>query len=175
MLGNEFRTPVQLFEACLTQMHARAQEKSYVSTDSVIIEELIAQGKTCVVRWLCDDEFKSGFENNPTSYYFGISVNLIICGMYYSDVWVNNNKDISQVNYTDIYEGGMWNNVLRLLESTSDNTKVLFQTFSRELFDIWTSLVRPYNKLSNFGEYLVDTLVAFFQIGVCIKLNLFGY
>ncbi len=173
MLGNEFRTPVQLFEAILTQMHLHSLEKSYVSNNSVFIEELIAQGKTCVVSWLCDEEFKSGFENNPTSYYFGIAVNLLVCGMYYADVWVNNNKDISQVKYTDIYEGGLWNNVMRLIEDTNDAAKVSFQSFSRELFDIWTSYVKPYNKLSNFGEYIVDTMVTFFQIGVCVKYNMF--
>ena len=175
MLGNEFRTPVQLFEAALSQMHQNAHEKSYVSQDSVIIEELIAQGKTTVVGWLCDEEFKSGLENNPTSYYFGIAVNILVCGMYYADVWVNNNKDISSVKYSDIYEGGLWNNVLRLLEDKSDDVKVKFQAFSKEMFDIWTTFVKPYNKLSNFGEYIVDTMVSFFQIGVCIKLSLFGY
>ena len=175
MLGNEFRTPVQLFEAALSQMHHIAHDKSYVSQDSVIIEELIAQGKTTVVGWLCDEEFKSGFENNPTSYYFGIAVNLLVSGMYYADVWVNNNKDISGVKYADIYEGGLWNNVQRLLEDKTDEGKQKFQSFSRELFDIWLSLVKSYNKLSNFGEYIVDTMVSFFQIGVCIKLTVFGY
>lgn len=175
MLGNEFRTPVQLFEAALSQMHTIAQEKSYVSQDSVIIEELIAQGKTTVVSWLCDDDFKSGFKNNPTSYYFGVSVNLIVSGMYYADVWVNNNKDLSGVKYTDIYDGGLWNNVFRLLEDKTDEGKQKFQLLSRDLFDTWLSLVKPYNKLSNFGEYIVDTMVSFFQIGVCIKLTNFGY
>ncbi len=175
MLGNEFRTPVQLFEAVLSQMHLIALNKLYVSQDTVIIEELIAQGKTNAVAWLCDDEFKLGFENNPTSYYFGIAVNLLVSGMYYADVWVNNNKDLSCVKYTDIYEGGLWNNVHRLIEDKTDEGKQKFQHLSRELFDIWLAFVKPYNKLSNFGEYIVDTMVSFFQIGVCIKLTKFGY
>ena len=175
MLGNEFRTPVQLFEAALSQMHQVAYDKSFVAQDSVIIEELIAQGKTTTVAWLCDEEFKAGLEKNPTSYYFGIAVNLLVCGMYYADVYVNNNKDLSTVKYSDIYEGGLWNNVYRLLEDKTDESKLQFQQLSRELYDIWTALVKPYNKLSNFGSYIVDTMVSFFQIGVCVKLSLFGY
>ncbi|MBQ7900863.1 MAG: hypothetical protein IJ365_02710, partial [Clostridia bacterium] len=116
-----------------------------------------------------------GLEKNPTSYYFGSAVNLLVCGMYYADVYVNNNKDLSAVKYIDIYEGGLWNNVYRLLEDKTDESKLQFQQLSRELYDIWTSLVKPYNKLSNFGSYIVDTMVSFFQIGVCIKLSLFGY
>ena len=175
MLGNEFRTPVQLFETALSLMHSIADERQYVSKNSVIIEELIAQGKTSVVAWLCDEEFKSGLENNPTSYYFGIAVNLVVCGMYYADVWVNNNKNISEVKYSDIYDGGLWNNIQRLIDNKTEEEKVNFQKLLRDLFDVWTDLVKPYNKLSNFGEYIVDTMVSFFQIGVCIKFKLFDY
>lgn len=175
MLGNEFRTPVQLFEAALSQMHSIAHDKSFVAEDTVIIEELIAQGKTTTIAWLCDEEFKAGLEKNPTSYYFGIAVNLLVSGMYYADVYVNNDKDMSSVKYSDIYNGGLWNNVYRLLEDKTDESKVQFQVLSRELYDIWTAMIKPYNKLSNFGSYIVDTMVAFFQIGVCIKLSLFGY
>lgn len=175
MLGNEFRTPVQLFEAVLSSMHSYANEKQYVSQNSIIIEELVAQGKTNVIAWLSDEEFKSGLNNNPTSYYFGIAVNVLVSGMYYSDVWVNNNKNIKDVKYTDIYEGGLWNNINRLIEDKSDEKQNEFRSFLKDIFDIWTNYIKPYNKLSNFGEYIIDSMVAFFQMGVCIKLSLFNY
>ena len=175
MLGNEFRTPVQLFEATLTTMHATALERSFVSEDTLIVEDLIARGKSTAIAWLCDEEFKAGLDKNPTSYYFGIAVNLMVCGMYCADVYVNNDKDLSDFKYTDIYEGGLWNNVYRLLEDKTDESKNQFQQLARELYDIWTALVKPYNKLSNFSSYIIDTMVAFFQIGVCIKMSLFGY
>ena len=150
-------------------------EKQYVSQNSIIIEELVAQGKTNVIAWLSDEEFKSGLNNNPTSYYFGIAVNVLVSGMYYSDVWVNNNKNIKDVKYTDIYEGGLWNNINRLIEDKSDEKQNEFRSFLKDIFDIWTNYIKPYNKLSNFGEYIIDSMVAFFQIGVCIKLSLFNY
>ena len=70
MLGNEFRTPVQLFEATLTTMHATALERSFVSEDTLIVEDLIARGKSTAIAWLCDEEFKAGLDKNPTSYYY---------------------------------------------------------------------------------------------------------
>ena len=85
MLGNEFRTPVQLFEHNLMLMHNVAMERSFVNEDTYITEELIAHGKTCVISWLTDEEFKAGLSNNATSYYFGVAVNLLVCGMYYAD------------------------------------------------------------------------------------------
>lgn len=175
MLGNEFRTPVQLFEAVLSSMHSYSNERGYVSQNSIVIEELIAQGKTNVISWLTDDEFKSGLNNNPTSYYFGIAVNVLVSGMYYADVWENNNKYIKDVKYTDIYDGGLWNNILRLIEDKTDEGQIKFKNFLKELYDIWTGYVKSYTKLSNFGEYIIDTMVSFFQIGVCIKLSLFDY
>lgn len=176
MLGNEFRNPVQLFEQIFIQMHSLAQDMSFVSADSIINEELMAYGNTCSIAWICDKEFKSSLEKNPTSYYFGVATNLLVSGMYLADVWANNNGDLSKVKYTDIYDkGGLWNNVFRLLEDPTDESKKQFQILSKELFDIWSVNIRPYMKLSNAGEYLIDTMTSFFQIGVCIKLTLLGY
>lgn len=176
MLGNEFRNPVQLFEQIFIKMHSVATDMSFVSADSIINEELMAYGKTCSIAWLCDKEFKSGLEKNATSYYFGIGTNLLVCGMYFADIWANNDGDLSGVKYTDIYDnGGLWNNVVRLLEDPTDESKKQFQILSKDLFDIWSNHIRPYWKLSNAGEYLIDTMTAFFQIGVCIKLSLLGY
>lgn len=171
MYDREFRNSVQLFELVLTNMHQIAFDMSFTDENPVINEELIANGKTCVISWLCDEEFKSGLIKNPTSYYFGVAVNLMVCGMYYADCWANDRK-LSELNYTDIYDGGLWNNVYNLLEDATDDSKNKFQILARELYDIWTLHTKPYLKLSNAGEYIVDTMVAFFQTGVDIKLKL---
>lgn len=174
MLGNEFRNPVQLFEKIYIEMHSHASAMSFADSDTYINEELMAYGKTCSIAWLCDKEFRAGLEKNATSYYFGLGTNLLVCGMYFAEIWANNDGDLSGVKYTDIYEGGLWNNVYRLLEDETDESKNQFQLLSKDLFGIWSANVKPYWKLSNAGEYLIDTMTAFFQIGVCIKLSLMG-
>lgn len=171
MAGREFQTPVGLFETAVTRMHAAALDLGFADESPVMNHELIAAGKTCVISWLGDAEFKSGLEKNPTSYYFGIATNLLVCGMYYAQKWVND-EDISSLGHADIYDGGLWKNVYDLLEDKTDDSKNRFVILARDLYDIWTDLVRPYMKLSNAGQYLIDTMVAFFQAGADIKLSI---
>lgn len=171
LAGREFQTSVGLFETAVAQMHTTAFDIGFVDESPVINHELLAAGKTCVISWLGDAEFKSGLEKNPTSYYFGIATNLVVCGMYYAQKWAED-EPLADIGYADIYNGGLWTTVYELLEDKTDKSKEQFTILAGDLYDIWTSLIRPYMKLSNAGQYLIDTLVAFFQTGVDIKLSI---
>lgn len=174
MGNNEYKTPTQLFEYVLLEMQDIARKDELIGDETIMVPELIVHGKAFILKWLECDEFKQTFKGNATRYYFGIAVNALVGGMYYAQVYNQNSEAIGDIEFDDIYEGGLWNNVYDLLEDPTDSSKGQFKLAANDMFSVWSGAVKPYFKLTDAAKYLVDSLVAFFQLGIEIKYSILG-
>ena len=95
--------------------------------------------------------------------------------MLYANAWADNIKEFKLLRYDEIYDGSVWENMFILAEATSDIDKTKFRELIIYLFEAWVKDVYEYLQLDNAGEYLIESLRAFFLIGAGIKLCILGY
>ncbi len=167
------KTPLELYEDLYNELY-NVMDASNFAGDNTIIPELIPYSKAFILKWLECDEFKDTFKGNATRYYFGIATNALVGGMYYARAYNNNPDKISEIEFDDIYAGGLWKNVYDLLEDTTDESSNEFKLLVSDMYRIWSKTIKPYFSLKDAPKYLTDTLTAFFHIGIAIEYSVMG-
>jgi len=168
-------TSSEFFKNTLKMLSDKARESDYTGDELVMIPELIETGKTYVVSWLKDEEFKATFKGNTTGYYLGLCANAIGGGMMYANAWADSTMKFDSLRYDSLYEGSVWENIFALLEVTDNEEKTNFRKFVLVIFEEWVKTVYPYLSEENAGDYLIESFNAFFQLGAGIKLCTLGY
>ena len=153
----------------------KAKEEDYIETELIMIPELDAPARKYAMDWLKDEEFKSTFKGNTTGYYLGLCANAIGGGMLFSSAWADNIKKFDALRYDEIYDGSVWENIFILAETSTDAEKTKFRGFVIKLFEVWVKSVYEYLALENAGDYLIESMRAFFLVGAGIKLCALGY
>ena len=169
------KTSKELFKEILVDIHLAAKQREYTEKDAIMVEELSAKGFEVSLKWLGNTEFYDTFKGNMVGYYLGLCVNCFATGLAMSDAWSDGANSFSDVKYDDIYDGGVWNNVFVLLEMKSDSDKKDFQNFIIELYEKWVVALKDYFQLPNANEYIANSIAAFFQLGVTMRLEILGY
>ena len=152
-----------------------ASTEDYTEDELVMIPELDAPSRTYAMSWLKDEEFKATFKGNTTGYYLGLCTNAIGGGMLYASAWADNIKKFDLLRYDELYDGSVWENIFILAEAHTDAEKTKFREFVIKLFEAWVKSVYEYLALDNAGDYLIESLRAFFLVGAGIKLYILGY
>ncbi len=166
-------TPTELYGFIYNELLDIAQRAEFVD-DNTIIPELVPYSKAFVLKWLECDEFKDTFKGNATRYYFGIATNALVGGMYYAKVYCKSPDKISEIQFDDIYNGGLWKNVYELLEDPTDASSNQFKLMTSDMFNIWSKSIKPYFSKTDAALYLTDTLTAFFHVGIAIEYTILG-
>lgn len=165
----------EYFNNLLKLLADKAREKEYIDEELIMIPELSQVGLKYSMEWLKNEEFKATFKGNTTGYYLGLCSNAIGGGMLYANAWADNIKEFNLLRYDEIYDGSVWENIFILAEASSDADKTNFRELIIYLFEAWVKSVYEYLQLDNAGEYLIESLRAFFLIGAGIKLCILGY
>ncbi len=152
-----------------------ASQEEYTDSELVMIPELDSPSRSYAMSWLKDEEFKSTFKGNTTGYYLGLCTNAIGGGMLYASAWADNIKKFDLLRYDELYDGSVWENIFILSEAHTDVEKTDFRAFVIKLFEAWVKSVYEYLSLDNAGDYLIESMRAFFLVGAGIKLYLLGY
>lgn len=152
-----------------------ASQEEYTDSELVMIPELDSPSRSYAMSWLKDEEFKSTFKGNTTGYYLGLCTNAIGGGMLYASAWADNIKKFDLLRYDELYDGSVWENIFILSEAHTDAEKTDFRAFVIKLFEAWVKSVYEYLSLDNAGDYLIESMRAFFLVGAGIKLYLLGY
>ena len=168
-------TSSEFFKNTLKMLTDKAKENDYTGDELVMIPELMNSGKSYVMQWLKDDEFKTTFKGNTTAYYLGLCANSVGGGMMYANAWADSSLKFDALKYDDLYDGSVWENIFSLAELKSDAEKNNFRKFVMIIFEEWVKNVYPYLSLNNAGDYLIESFNAFFQLGAAIKLCTLGY
>ena len=95
--------------------------------------------------------------------------------MLYASAWADNIKKFDLLRYDELYDGSVWENIFILSEAHTDVEKTDFRAFVIKLFEAWVKSVYEYLSLDNAGDYLIESMRAFFLVGAGIKLYLLGY
>ena len=168
-------TSKQYLNTLIKLLADKARDEDYTEEELVMIPELDTPSRNYAMAWLKDEEFKSTFKGNTTGYYLGLCTNAIGGGMLYASAWADNIKKFDVLSYDEIYDGSVWENIFILAEANTDAEKTEFRAFIIKLFEIWVKSVYEYLSLDNAGDYLIESLRAFFLVGAGIKLYLLGY
>lgn len=152
-----------------------ASAEEYTDSELVMIPELDSPSRAYAMSWLKDEEFKATFKGNTTGYYLGLCTNAIGGGMLYASAWADNIKKFDLLRYDELYDGSVWENIFILSEAHTDSEKTDFRAFVIKLFEAWVKSVYEYLALDNAGDYLIESLRAFFLVGAGIKLYILGY
>ncbi len=153
----------------------KAKEEDYIENELIMIPELDAPARKYAMDWLKDEEFKSTFKGNTTGYYLGLCANAIGGGMLFASAWADNIKKFDALRYDELYDGSVWENIFILAETSTDAEKTKFRAFVIKLFEVWVKSVYEYLALENAGDYLIESMRAFFLVGAGIKLCALGY
>lgn len=151
------------------------RDAEYIEEELIMIPELDAPSRRYAMDWLKDEEFKATFKGNTTGYYLGLCTNAVGGGMLYASAWADNIKKFDMLRYDELYDGSVWENIFILAEAHTDAEKTNFRAFVIKLFETWVKSVYEYLSLDNAGDYLIESLRAFFLIGAGIKLCTLGY
>lgn len=174
-MDNNLKTPNELFNIFLVDIHKAAYEKMYTETDAIMVRELLDAGFEYTRSWLKDSEFYLTFKGNMVGYYLGLCVNCLGGGLEYADAWADGGDRMSKIKYDEIYDGGVWNNIFVLLEMDNPDERKDFQNFIIEMYEKWVVLIKDYLKTDKANEYIIYTVTAFFQLGVTLRLDILGY
>ncbi len=166
-------TPLELYEDIFDKLYTSALNNDFADSNT-IIPELMPYSKAFVLKWLECDEFKETFKGNATRYYFGIATNALVGGMYYAKVFSENPEAINNIEFDDIYNGGLWKNVYELLIDHTDESCNNFKMLASDMYSLWTKEIKPYFSHDDAPIYLTDTLTAFFHIGIAIEFCVLG-
>ncbi len=153
----------------------KTRDEGYIEDELVMIPELDAPSRKYAMQWLKDEEFKATFKGNTTGYYLGLCTNAIGGGMLFASAWADNIKRFDALSYDELYDGSVWENIFILAEAHTDAEKTDFRALVIKLFEEWVKSVFEYLKEDNAGDYLIESLRAFFLIGAGIKLCVLGY
>ena len=168
-------TSKEYFKTLLKLLADKTKEKDYIEDELIMIPELSEVALQYSMEWLKNEEFKATFKGNTTGYYLGLCANAIGGGMLYSSAWADNIKEFNSLRYDEIYDGSVWENIFILAEANTDTEKTKFRELIIYLFETWVKSVYEYLALDNAGEYLIESMRAFFLIGSSIKLCILGY
>ena len=168
-------TSREYFKTALKLLADIASQEEYTDSELVMIPELDSPSRSYAMSWLKDEEFKSTFKGNTTGYYLGLCTNAIGGGMLYASAWADNIKKFDLLRYDELYDGSVWENIFILSEAHTDVEKTDFRAFVIKLFEAWVKSVYEYLSLDNAGDYLIESMRAFFLVGAGIKLYLLGY
>ncbi len=168
-------TSKEYFKNVIKLLADKTREKDYIEEELIMIPELSDVGLKYSMDWLKDEEFKNTFKGNTTGYYLGLCANSIGGGMLYANAWADDIKEFNLLRYDEIYDGSVWENIFILAEANSDADKTKFRELVICLFEAWVKSVYEYLSLDNAGEYLIESMRAFFLIGAGIKLCILGY
>ena len=168
-------TSKEYFKNVIKLLADKAREEDYIEDELVMIPELDAPGTKYAMDWLKDEDFKATFKGNTTGYYLGLCANAIGGGMLYASAWADNMRKFDALRYDELYDGSVWENIFILAEANTDAEKTDFRGFVIKLFEVWVKSVYEYLSLENAGDYLIESMKAFFLIGAGIKLCVLGY
>jgi len=152
-----------------------ARKEDYIEDELVMIPELEEPSRKYAMNWLKDEEFKATFKGNTTGYYLGLCTNAIGGGMLFASAWADNIRKFDALRYDELYDGSVWENIFILAEANTDAEKTQFRGFVIKLFEAWVKSVYEYLALDNAGDYLIESMRAFFLVGAGIKLCTLGY
>ena len=165
----------EYFNNLLKLLADKTRDKDYIDEELIMVPELSEAALKVSMEWLKNEEFKAAFKGNTTGYYLGLCSNAIGAGMLYANAWADNIKEFKLLRYDEIYDGSVWENIFILAEAHSDSDKTNFRGLIIYLFESWVKSVYEYLQLENAGEYLIESLRAFFLIGAGIKFCILGY
>ena len=152
-----------------------ACSEGYIEDELVMVPELDEASRSYAMSWLKDEEFKCTFKGNNTGYYLGLCTNALGGGMLYASAWADNMRKFDMLRYDELYDGSVWENIFILSESHTDLEKTDFRKLIIKLFEEWVKSVYEHLSKENAGDYLIESLRAFFLVGAGIKLCVLGY
>lgn len=168
-------TSSEFFKNTLKMLSDKARENDYTGDELVMIPELMESGRSYVMQWLKDEEFKATFKGNTTGYYLGLCANALGGGMMYANAWADSPSRLGALKYDSLYDGSVWENIFSLAEVKTDEEKTNLRKFVLVIFEEWVKSVYQYLAFDNAGDYLIESFNAFFQLGAGIKLYILGY
>jgi len=174
-MDNLNKTPLSLLAKLSSCLHQTATQREFLSNEAIMVEQINSYAEKYVASWLSDSEFYNTFKGNMVGYYLGIAVNSLCGGLFYADAWADGDNRLSKIKYDEIYEGGVWNNIFVLLETTDNNLRKDFQNFIIEMYEKWVVLLKDYFHTPKANDYILKTMCAFFQLGVSLRLDILGY
>lgn len=168
-------TSKEYLNSILKLLADKARREDYIDEELIMLPELDEPSRRFAMDWLKDEEFKATFKGNTTGYYLGLTTTALGGGMLYAGAWADNIKKFDALSYDEIYNGSVWENIFILAEAHSDKEKTDFRAFAIKLFEVWVKSVYEYLSCDNAGDYLIESLRAFFLLGAGIKLCILGY
>ena len=141
--------------------------------DVLVVPDLLERGKSFIMMWLKDENFRKNFENDAMMYYYNIACIGFGGGIAYADAF---EKDVSQIKlgFVDTLIASQ-PDITKLATDIlgyEDEEKVLeYRQMLDKMFSSFLAEMEPYWDKEDPRPFLFQGLMAFFQAGVSYRLK----
>lgn len=172
----ELKKPNDFYTECVEVFHNIAMSLSIAKRGLIFIPELMKIGENTILMYLKDPFFQTECNGNPYQYYYLIMSLSIETGMCFAARWHNDFDSLNKY-VEEIIENGPADDANVLMnkylskEVIGEQGNELFN----KIYDKWVELHEPYWDLKDPRAYTFKALVAAYQLGVSMILEIFGY
>ena len=165
---------VSFYNDCLIDYHEAAKKEGKLKKGLIFIPELMSYGEKTTMAFLNDPFFQAEFGEQPHMFYYVIMSLLIQAGMVYAVKWHENFSGLS--DYVDrIIDEGPADESRTLIKQMGINNPEQENAFYQAIFKRWLAKHEPYWELSDPREYTFSAMLAAYQLGISMALEMNGY
>lgn len=142
-------------------------------SDVLVVPDLLERGKSFIMMWLKDENFRKSFEGDAMMYYYNIACIGFGGGIAYADAF---QKDVSQIKLglvdTLIASQPDISKLATDILGYEDEEKIVaYRQMLDSMFSRFLNEMEPYWDKEDPRPFLFQGLMAFFQAGVSFRLK----
>ena len=142
-------------------------------SDVLVIPDLLERGKSFLMMWLKDENFRKNFENDAMMYYYNIACIGFGGGIAYADAF---EKDVSQIKlgFVDTLiasQPDITKLATDILGYDDEDKTIEYRQMLDSMFSCFLNEMEPYWDKEDPRPFLFQGLMAFFQAGVSFRLK----
>lgn len=165
------RVESKFFNECLADYHKEAAKYGVATEGLKFVPELLICGEKSVLSLLQNRFYLGQYADNPTTYYFTIVMLAVESGVAYAAKW---HEDFSGLNeYVELTRGaGPVEDAENLIEEYfPDSIGPSDIDFFQHIFERWAAMTKPHMKNKDAREYIYQSTLAAYQLGVSMMLE----
>lgn len=141
--------------------------------DVLVVPDLLERGKSFIMMWLKDENFRKSFEGDAMMYYYNIACIGFGGGVAFADAF---QKDVSQIKlgFVDTLiasQPDITKLATDILGYEDDDKKTEYRKMLDSMFSCFLNEMEPYWDKEDPRPFLFQGLMAFFQAGISFRLK----
>lgn len=173
--STQAKSPTDFYTDCVIEFHKIAKENGCAEHDLIFIPELIQYAHEMPLTFLKNPGIENTIKNDPRFGYFFVMGLSLVSGVMIAYQWHTDFKNLGTFSEEIINESDPGKYYHNNIEPNVGVSFADLQNLTKEIFEKYEQLFAPYMSLEDSRSYILNGMVASFQLGISICLAKFGY